>query len=152
MNPNKVICLRTFGNDKQTLGVMVITSPTQGVIFVGRTLELPDKNNANNVSCIIPGKYLCKYTTSASLKDKDGKPLKTYEITKVPGRAGVRIHSANYYSQLRGCISLGNAHKDINSDGQLDAIHSGNTVAEFEKIMNYEDFELEIIENKIQHL
>lgn len=146
MNPNKVICLRTFGNDKQTLGVMVITSPTEGVIFSGRTLELPDKKNANNVSCILPGKYLCKYTMSPSFG------IKTYEITSVPGRAGVRIHSANYYSQLRGCISLGDSHKDINADGQLDTIHSGDTVKAFEKLMNYEDFELEIIENKIQHL
>lgn len=146
MNPKKVICLRTFDNDKQTLGVWSVTDPLQGVVFLARTLELPDKANANNVSCIIPGKYICKYTKSASFSAAKGAPVYTYEITSVPGRAGVRIHSANYYTQLRGCISLGAAHKDINADQQLDAIHSGDTVTQFQQLMNYEDFELEIID------
>ena len=141
----KVKCFRIFENDKQTLGVLTVTG-LNGPETVCRTLELPDKQNASNVSRILAGKYICKYTESASLKDKEGNPLKTYEITKVPGRAGVRIHSANYFSQLRGCISLGNAHKDINADAQLDVIHSGATVAEFEALMNYEDFELEILD------
>ncbi len=141
----KVKCFRTFENDKQTLGVWVVTGE-HGPGLVCRTLELPDKQNANNVSRILAGKYTCKYTQSASLKDKYGKPLKCYEITHVPSRAGVRIHSANYFSQLRGCIALGAAHKDINADGNLDVLHSGKTIDEFETLMNYEDFELEIID------
>ena len=140
----KVQIFRTFDNDKQTLGVWSVTGEN-GPEMVCRTLELPNKQNANNVSRILAGKYICKYTQSASLKDKDGNPLKTYEIINVPGRAGVRIHAANYFTQLRGCIAIGDAHKDINSDLQLDVIHSGATVDEFEKLMNYEDFELEII-------
>lgn len=139
----KVQCFRTFENNKQTLGVWVVTGDN-GPEFVCRTLELPNKLNANNVSRILAGKYLCKFTQSASLKDKDGKPLWCYEITKVPGRAGVRIHSANYFSQIRGCIALGNAHKDINADGHLDTIHSGGTIKEFEELMGRQDFELEI--------
>lgn len=139
----KVQCFRTFQDDKQTLGVWVVTGE-HGPELVCRTLELPDKKNANNVSRILAGKYLCKYTQSASLKDKDGNPLKCYEITKVPGRAGVRVHSANFFSQIRGCIALGAAHKDINNDGNLDIIHSGDTIKSFEQLMNYEDFELEI--------
>lgn len=146
MNPNKVIALRTFENDKQTLGVFSVTDPLRGVVFTARTLELPDKANANNVSRILAGKYLCKYTRSESFSKAKGAPVYTYEITSVPGRAGVRIHSANYYTQLRGCISLGNAHKDINADAQLDVIHSGDTMTEFERLMNYEDFILEIID------
>jgi len=140
-----VKCFRTFENASQTLGVFVVTSEN-GPELVCRTLELPNKQNANNVSRILAGKYLCKYTQSASLKDKDGNPLKTYEITKVPGRAGVRIHSANYFSQLRGCIALGAAHKDLNNDGNLDVIHSGDTVKSFEQLMEYKDFTLEIID------
>jgi hypothetical protein len=34
---------------------------------------------------------------------------------------------------LRGCICVGDAHKDINADGQLDVIHSGDTITAFEK-------------------
>jgi hypothetical protein len=125
---------------------MIVTDPSMGVCMMARSLELPNKNNANNISCIIPGKYLCKYTKSASFSAAKGAPVYTYEITGVPNRAGVRIHSANYYTQLRGCICVGDAHKDINADGQLDVIHSGDTITAFEKLMNYEDFELTIID------
>lgn len=142
----KVKCFRIFENDKQTLGIWSVSDSVSGPVLVARTLELPDKKNANNVSRILAGKYLCKYTQSASLKDKDGKALWSYEIVGVPGRAGIRIHSANYFTQIRGCIALGNAHKDINADAQLDVIHSGDTVAMFEKTMNYKDFELEILD------
>jgi hypothetical protein len=146
MNAKKVIVLRSFDNGKQTLGTLSVTDPIHGIEMVGRTLELPDKANQNNVSCILAGKYLCKYTKSVSFSQMKGAPVYTYEITSVPGRAGVRIHSANYYTQLRGCISLGDAHKDINADGELDSIHSGDTVTAFEKLLNYEDFELTILD------
>jgi len=138
MNAKKVQGFRTYDDGKQSLGVLTVTD-TSGVIFVARTLELPYKDNQNSISSFTPGKYICKYTTSPSFG------FKTYEITGVPGRAGVRIHAANYVSQLRGCIALGDAHKDINNDGLSDTVHSGDTVKAFEKLMNYEDFELEII-------
>ena len=143
--------IRTFGNGSQTLGAMIVTDSEKGVEFIARTLELADKNNANNISCIIPGKYTCKYTRSNSFSKSAGHDVYTYEITNVPSRAGVRIHSANYYSQLRGCISIGSAHKDINSDGQLDVIHSGKTIEDFEFLMEHKDFELEII-NTVPHI
>ena len=146
MNSKKVKVFRLFKDEKQTLGVLTVTDNT-GPVLVARTLELADKNNANNISRIIPGKYICKYTKSASFSASKGAPVYTYEITSVPGRAGVRIHSANYFSQLRGCIALGDAHKDINADGELDVIHSGDTVTSFERLMNYEDFELEITDH-----
>lgn len=144
MNAKKVQVLRTYDDGKQTLGVLVVTDKT-GVVFVARSLELPYKDNANSISSFIPGTYTCKFTLSPSFG------FKTYEITSVPGRSGVRIHSANYVSQLRGCIALGDSHKDINADGLSDVVHSGETVSAFEKLMNYEDFELQII-NTVTHL
>lgn len=134
----KVQVFRTYDDGKQTLGILTITDET-GIIFTARTLELPYKDNANSISSFNPGKYICKFTMSPSFK------IKTYEITSVPGRSGVRIHSANYVSQLRGCIALGDAHKDINADKLSDVTHSGKSIAEFEKLMEYKDFELEII-------
>lgn len=138
MNLKKVQCFRTLDNGKESLGVWSVTDAT-GVVFMARSLELPYKNNQQSISSFDPGKYICKYTLSPSFG------FRTYEITSVPGRAGVRIHSANYVSQLRGCIALGDAHKDLNGDGQSDVVHSGDTVKKFEALMNYEDFELEII-------
>lgn len=141
----KVLLARTYGDEKQMLGIFSVTSE-KGVDFVARSLELPWKQNAQSVSCFTPGKYLCKYTKSPSFSASAGRDVYTYEVVGVPGRAGIRIHSANYISQLRGCIALGNAHKDINADRIIDITHSGNTVKAFEDLMERKDFELEIVD------
>ena len=137
----KVILTRTSGNDKQTLGVLT----TDG--FTCKSLELPDKNNASRVSCIPLGTYVCKYTKSPLFSKNAGKDVFTYAVLNVPKRAGIRIHSANYARQLLGCVALGSAHKDLDIDGQLDVIHSGDTMRKFEDVMNREDFELTIIKS-----
>lgn len=135
----KVKIVRTDRNEKQTTGILT----TDG--FECKTLELPDKNNAARVSCIPTGKYICKYTKSPLFSKNAGKDVFTYAILNVPNRAGIRIHSANYARQLLGCIALGSIHKDLDLDGQLDVLHSGDTMKKFESLMNYEDFELEIV-------
>lgn len=67
-----------------------------------RTIELPWRDNREDVSCIITGVF----------------PLWVIERTKkfpyphigvgdVPGRSGVRIHRANRPSQLLGCVAPG---------------------------------------------
>jgi len=137
----KVILTRTSGDDKQTLGVLT----TDG--FTCKSLELPDKNNASRVSCIPLGTYVCKYSKSPLFSKNAGKDVFTYAVLNVPKRAGIRIHSANYARQLLGCIALGAAHKDLDIDGQLDVIHSGDTMRKFEEVMNKEDFELTIIKS-----
>lgn len=90
-------------------------------------------DNTRGESCIPAGKYVCKWTFSNRFKKK------TYELINVPGRSSIRIHSANMVDQLSGCISLG--------------IRYGNAVQEsrysvnlFAVTLNYEDFELEIID------
>jgi len=135
----KVKLTRFDLSEKQTLGILT----TDG--FECKTMELPDKNNAARVSCIPTGKYICKYTKSPLFSKNAGKDVFTYAILNVPKRAGIRIHSANYARQLLGCVALGSAHKDLDLDGQNDVIHSGDTMRKFEQLMNFEDFELEII-------
>ncbi len=137
----KVLIDRISGNEKQSLGVL----STPG--FNCKTLELPDKNNASRVSCIPTGVYICKYTRSPLFSKNAGHDVYTYEITKVPGRGGIRIHSANFARQLLGCVALGDAHKDLDIDGQLDVVHSGDTLRKFEEVMNKEDFELTIVKS-----
>ena len=68
----------------------------------------------------------------------------TYEIQNVPGRSGIRFHSANYYYQLNGCIALGDRLLDINSDGKLDIANSRITITKFEEIMGKKPFKLVI--------
>lgn len=132
--------IRVNGTDKQTLGAVITGNSKE--IFVCRSLELPWKNNEDNLSCIPAGEYICKWSKSPHLSEIKGEDVYTYEILNVPHRAGIRIHSANYYTQILGCVALGDAHKDINSDGTLDVIHTGETVKNFAEFMNHEDFRL----------
>ena len=70
------------------------------------TLELPWRGNTRQRSCIPPGKYVCRIVNSP----KFGR---VYNVTNVPGRSAVLLHSANlagdidkgYTTQLHGCIA-----------------------------------------------
>ena len=121
----------------ETLGTLTATNG--GAIFTCKTLELVWANNAPNISCIPTGTYTVKWTFSPRL-------LKfTYEVQNVPKRSGIRFHSANYFSDLLGCIGLGNGLSDLNKDGQLDIINSRITISAFEGFMGKKDFQLTII-------
>ncbi len=78
------------------------------------TLELPWKDNASKISCIPEGFYDVEKTYSPAFK-KD-----LWLIKNVPGRSGIRIHSANYVSELLGCIAPGMERYDLNNDGIID--------------------------------
>jgi hypothetical protein len=131
---------RGLSDTKQTLGQII----SAALNFHCDTLELPWKNNEHNVSCIPANKYLCKWTRSNRMSKKAGHDVFTYEIMGVPDRAGIRIHSANYFHDLLGCIAFGDGLKDLDMDTELDVIHSGNTIALFARLMDYQDFYLEI--------
>lgn len=134
---------RILLNDKQTLGILTAVN-TNDEIFVCKTLELAWKDNKPNISCIPSGVYECKYTRSNRLSQVKGTDFYTYEVLGVKGRAGIRIHAANYFFQLLGCIALGSAHKDLNLDQQLDLVHSGTTITQFENFMERKPFILRI--------
>lgn len=68
--------------------------------YFGVTLELPWKDNRPRVSCIPEGVYSLAITDSFKFK----RPM--LEILKVPGRAGIRVHNVNSWTQLRGCIAV----------------------------------------------
>lgn len=133
----KVILTRTDKTDKSTLGIWSLTK-SDGFSWVCKTLELPDKGNQQKISCIPVGEYDVIWSFSPSMKKF------TYEIINVPGRAGIRIHSANFTKQLLGCIALGDIQKDINGDGTTDILHSGATLEKFEELMNKQHFKLKI--------
>src|SRR6266496_808896 len=141
----EVFITRQQSTENETLGSLAFT-PEAGGLFECKTLELPWLENKAGLSCIPIGKYECNYTRSSRLSlEAEKNYLKsygtpsakrinvfTYELLNVPGRVGIRIHSANYFFQLLGCIALGSLLKDLNADQQLDVIHSGNTLRAFE--------------------
>lgn len=119
---------------KQTTGIL--TASNAGASFACKTVERPWLNNANSISCIPTGTYQVKWTFSPKFMKY------TYQVMDVPNRSGIRVHSANFYSQLEGCIALGDALVDINADGELDTINSKKTIALFENFMQKKPFTL----------
>lgn len=84
-----------------------------------KTMELPWKDNKNSISCIPEHTYLVKKElTSPNHK------YPHFRLPNVPGRQGILIHKITYVSGLLGCIGVGGAFKDLNSDGVPDIIDS----------------------------
>ncbi len=82
------------------------------------SLELPWLDNQRMISCIPEGTYQVKKTWSPAFKKN------MWLVQDVPNRSGIRIHSANFVSQLLGCVSLGLSIEDINGDGVFDITSS----------------------------
>ena len=115
--------------EKQVLGECAITENGKS-IFESKSLERANNNNQQNISCIPQGKYLCVLEYSNKF-DCD-----LWEIKNVPNRSECKFHSANYWHDLNGCISLGTSYADIDNDGFRDVLNSGNTMAKFHKVLN----------------
>ena len=58
-------------------------------------------------ACIPPGVYVC-------LKVKSPRFGETFEVTKVPNRSAILLHSGNVSDDSRGCIILGTAYGRVN--------------------------------------
>lgn len=79
-----------------TLGSLVLPS---GLVL--STIERPWKDNASGISCIPEGEYLMTMVMSPHMHKL------TYLLQSVPKRDCIRVHSANWAHQLRGCIAPG---------------------------------------------
>lgn len=90
-------------------------------------LELPDLDNAPNVSCIPDGNYTAQKRISPS------KGYEVMEYLDVPGRTYIQIHPGNYTRQILGCQLPGDGVKDIDGDTIPDVT---NSEAVFEKLMS----------------
>jgi hypothetical protein len=135
-----VTITRSKSTKKQTLGKLV--AKRNGATFTCDTLELPDLQNAPNISCVPKGTYDVSYTRSGLFKKS------TYELLKVPNRSGIRLHSGNYAwkkdgkGDIQGCILLGSGFSDINKDNNEDIINSRLTINAFEQFMGKTSFKL----------
>ena len=127
------ICRRYYPN--QTKGEFELTDTSTGeVLFTCLTLELPDKGNKKNVSCINQGVYnvVPRYSV------KYGNHL---HVTDVEGRRFILIHWGNFagsnnpksgHPDVRGCILVGSKYIDIDGDQIDEIVNSKNT---FNKLM-----------------
>lgn len=136
-NTPTAILKRNSDDGTQTLGTLIYVNGKN--LFECKTLELPWKDNQSNISCIPMGEYLCELRYSPSFK----KML--YEIKDVPQRTEILLHGASFYTDLKGCVSVGNQLKDLNGDGKLDVMASQATLQEFMELTGGKPFKLVIL-------
>ena len=119
------------------------------------TLELPDYNNTQSISCIPQGEYEVSLRYSPSFK----KTL--YNVKNVPKRSFILIHGANFagdkekglQSHLEGCIALGyKKGSAVNKFGiqQKCIFQSQQALNDFMRLLDKQDFTLRII-NEYSH-
>ena len=68
------------------------------------TLELPWKDNQNNISCIPPGTYKLRVRPASESRKFNYDHI---EVLGVPGRDKILIHVGNYLRNTDGCILPG---------------------------------------------
>lgn len=130
---------------KATIERMYLATETLGSWYndgklIAKTMELPWKDNANNVSCIPEGTY--KVVREKTSPKHDYPHLR---ILNVPKRNGILVHKITYVSGLLGCVGVGSAFQDLNKDGVPDIV--GSTAAlELLYASLPDEFELEIKE------
>jgi len=115
----RAVLVRLEDNGNQTLGRLFLFDGLD-LEFECCTLELSDRNNKRNVSCIPTGQY----KVSPRHSQKYGNH---YLVENVMMRDYILIHEANYYTDLKGCIGVGENFYDINKDKNTDITSSKKT-------------------------
>lgn len=123
----KAILNRKLSQDKQTLGTLELFDNTNKKIFECKTLELPWLNNKKQKSCIPKGTYTV-------VTRKSPKYGSHFHVINVDNRDMILIHSGNYFTDILGCILVGDSLKEINKDGYLDVLNSKITLSKIVKL------------------
>lgn len=110
-----MITIDRWYRESCTLGIFTIDN------FKCFSLELPDINNEQDISCIPEGTYDYYARNSPT----NGLVL---ELRSVPNRRYIQIHSGNFTRQIQGCILVGDSIKYLDSDQIPDVTNSRNTL------------------------
>ena len=135
---------RNKTGDDGTVGVFSIPE----LDFVCYVLELPWRDNKNSLSCIKPGRYLCKPFYSKKFGN-------VFILTDVDGRSYILIHTGNwagdvlkkYLTNSQGCLLLGDK-VFVSKPGekeQIGVFNSRNTVRRFKSLIGNNEFYLTIL-------
>ena len=126
----RTLIIDRFSVDKtQAVGVARVLNAKGKPIFTCKSLERGWNNNEKMISCVPKGRYTIKLEWS----NRFGANL--WELKNVPNRSECKLHSANYWNQLNGCIALGLSLRDINGDGEVDATSSRRAMIGFTQAM-----------------
>ena len=117
----------------QILGHLMVfedfKSGASRLIFECKTIELDWNNNQTNVSAVPTGFYNLVFEYSNRFKQK------LWELKGVPNRSECKIHTANYSSQLQGCIGVGDMFINLNNDNRLDLRNSRSTLNRLHSVL-----------------
>ena len=135
----KALLYRQPSSDQGTRGDFIALG------FSCKTLELPWKGNAPNVSCIPVGIYFCTYRYSRKYGHH-------YLLHGVDGRTWILTHSGNlagdklkgFKTHSAGCILVGKYRGSIRR--QLAVLYSKPTLRKLVAHFDRKPFELEIRE------
>lgn len=100
------------------------------------TLELPNKGNSPNISCIPEGVY-------RAFKRNSPKNGAVYELRGVNGRTDIQGHAGNYTREIQGCILHGDSIRFLDGDSVPDITNSKATLAKLLALLP-EEFEVQI--------
>jgi hypothetical protein len=114
-------------NPTQTTGHLIIFED-DNKIFECKTLEPQNNNNEKSNSCIPTNDY----TVKRHISPKFGE---CFEVQNVVNRSNILIHIGNYRKNTTGCILVGSALYDLNSDGILDISNSSDTFKKLLKLL-----------------
>lgn len=117
-----------------TMGRLVFHGLAHRAIY---TLELPWKDNRQEVSCIPAGVYECAPYSSEKYPD-------VYEVLNVPGRTAILIHVGNWTRNTLGCILPG--FSPFITDGENAVRDSSLAMALIRKIVGQKRFTLRVVE------
>src|SRR5690606_2749222 len=100
----EALLIRNYKEDRTTGTLYLLGRHTTLKLH---TLELPDRNNQRNISCIQKVRYIVN-------KWKSPKHGDCYLISGVPNRTMILIHKGNLINETQGCILVGMTTDDKN--------------------------------------
>ena len=120
----KVILQRVWMDDNQSTGSLIVLDELRQPIYISPCIERGDRNNEQNVSNVPTGTYPLVWENSP----KFGM---VWELKDLPNRSECKIHAANMWNQINGCIAPGTYLGEINEDGYYDTLSSGDALKRF---------------------
>jgi hypothetical protein len=110
-------------------------------VFSSACIERGWRDNKKGESCVIAGIYPLIFEYSPKFNTN------LWELKDTPGRSECKIHVANSWHQLEGCICPGIKLKDIDNDGYIDVTDSRGTLELLHRVLkDQQNVKIEIID------
>ena len=120
----RVVLQRVWMDENQSTGSLIVLDKFRQPIYISPCIERGDRNNERNVSNVPTGTYPLVWENSP----KFGM---VWELKDVPNRSECKIHAANMWDEINGCIAPGTYLGELNADGYYDTMSSGDALKRF---------------------